>query len=355
MALAILWGCTQEAAPPTQASTPAKAPQKAPAIAAKVNGQVISMARFNSELASLTNRYQRAQHEVKPPLKERLKDSVVRRLVDDVLIAQKAEQLGAGYSQEEIDRKFEDYKRRYGSPENLRSHLERVGSSEENLRRSFEALSLREALTQRLAEDITVSGEEIRGYYEKNIARYRSEEMVRASQILIRVSDNAEPAVLKQKQALARKVRSLASKRGADFAALAREYGEDPSKSRGGDLGFFARGRMVKAVEDAVWKLKVGRLVRRPIKTQYGFHILKKTGHRKEKTEPFESVSEKIEQGLTTQKRNRAVQEALEKWRLSSTIEIFVRGDAKTIDTAYRDQNAKPPFMKEAKTSSSTP
>jgi protein-export membrane protein SecD len=74
-------------------------------------------------------------------------------------------------------------------------------------------------------------------------------------------------------------VLSKALVKGADFSALAKQYSDDPgSKDNGGDLGYFGKGMMVKEFEDAVWKLKVGQTTTSLVKTQYGYHIIKKTG-----------------------------------------------------------------------------
>ena len=68
-------------------------------------------------------------------------------------------------------------------------------------------------------------------------------------------------------------------KRGESFEVLARQYSTCPSKSKGGDLGWFGEGQMVAPFENAVRKMSTGS-ISRPVRTQFGFHIIKKTGAR---------------------------------------------------------------------------
>lgn len=67
-------------------------------------------------------------------------------------------------------------------------------------------------------------------------------------------------------------------KQGADFASLAKQFSECPSKKKGGDLGFFSKRQMVPEFEKAVLSLQVGQLYPEPVKTKFGYHIIKRTG-----------------------------------------------------------------------------
>ena len=84
--------------------------------------------------------------------------------------------------------------------------------------------------------------------------------------------------ILVKDKSLAENIRKKI-KQGSSFSAMAKEFSTCPSKSKGGDLGFFGSGQMVKPFEDAVMKLSNGGLSN-PVKTQFGYHIIKKTGQK---------------------------------------------------------------------------
>jgi peptidyl-prolyl cis-trans isomerase C len=90
-------------------------------------------------------------------------------------------------------------------------------------------------------------------------------EEIRAKHILVDTLEAAEHVLKKLEQ-------------GESFEQLATEYSTCPSRSRGGDLGKFGKGMMVKTFEKAAFKLKVGEITKEPIKTQFGFHLIKRTG-----------------------------------------------------------------------------
>ncbi|MCB9653840.1 MAG: peptidylprolyl isomerase [Deltaproteobacteria bacterium] len=297
---------------------------------ATVNGVGIARDLFNREYTQTIERYERARHDVKPALKERLKDNIVRRLVDSAIIEQRAASMGITIDPTERDAKWLEHKKRYGSEDAFKAFLERAGTSEEDVRRQFEANLLREKVFAHVSDEVTLKDGEAKAYYETNKARYLKPEQIRASHILIRVDATATPEVKAERRKVAEEALRAAKAKGADFAAVAKKYGEDPTRDKGGDLGFFARGRMVKAFEDAAWQLKIGKIS--PIvETQFGFHIIKKVAHEKERTLPFAEVREQIERSLLARARNQAIRDALGKWKDEAKIEYLVKGDASII------------------------
>ncbi len=122
-------------------------------------------------------------------------------------------------------------------------------------------------------DKVTVTEEEISDYYELNQERFKDPEQVKARHILFKVAPNAsesEEAEAKE-EAVAILKRARA---GEDFSGLARKYSQDPSASKGGDLGYFKRGKMDKPLEDLAFGLKPGELGG-PVRTKIGWHILK--------------------------------------------------------------------------------
>ena len=114
---------------------------------------------------------------------------------------------------------------------------------------------------------------EVRAYYDQNIDRYKIPERRRARHILVATTDQDS---IERRQELHQKVEKILAeaKAGADFGALAKKYSEDKSAEDGGDLGFFVRGRMVPAFEEAAFALKEGE-ISDIVQTPFGFHIIK--------------------------------------------------------------------------------
>ncbi len=155
-------------------------------------------------------------------------------------------------------------------------------------------------------KDMTVKEPEIEAFYNDNMDMFTQEAQVKASHILISTTRNKRSVEDAKKRAeeVYRKVQQ-----GEDFAALAKEYSDDPgSAAKGGELGFFPRGRMVGPFEDAAFGLKVGE-VSKPVETQFGYHIIKVTDRKEKKVQPLEEARERIVSQLQFEKATELAQE----------------------------------------------
>ncbi len=147
--------------------------------------------------------------------------------------------------------------------------------------------------TNTLRRLLPVSDAEVKSYYEEHTDEFREGEQARARHILIRVDPSAGPDADTAARVKAEQVAKLA-RSGVDFATLAEKHSEDPgSKSRGGDLGWFGRGSMVKEFEEAVFGAKPGDIVG-PIKSQFGYHVIKVEGFRPARLKPLEEVKDEV-------------------------------------------------------------
>ncbi len=130
---------------------------------------------------------------------------------------------------------------------------------------------------------------EIKEYYKKHISEFHQEKQVRASHILVKDKATAEKLEAELKN-------------GADFATLARKNSTCPSASQGGDLGFFTRERMVKEFSDAAFALKPGE-ISAPVKTKYGYHIIKVSEVKAASAKPLAEVKAAIRSRLTQEQK----------------------------------------------------
>lgn len=292
---------------------------------ARVNGVEIPRADFTRQMDRTRARFERAGRQIAPALETRLKENLIRKLVDDELIRQKAKAEGVTVAAEELGAKYEEHKKRFGSEEMYKSFLERTQQSEEDVKADLERNLLRDKLFAKLMEGQAPTADDAKKYYEENKDKYKQREQVRASHILFKVGKNDPEEVKKQKLQKAKDVLALARKPKADFAALAKEHSEGPTASKGGDLGAFSRGRMVKEFEDAAFSAKPGAIVG-PVETKFGYHVIKVFEKLPERQRPLEEVQESILTSLEARAKSKATREILKTMKADAKIEILEPG-----------------------------
>ena len=144
---------------------------------------------------------------------------------------------------------------------------------------------------------VTVTPKEIEAYYQDHKDEFTEPPRVHARHILISTSERSPEEAYKRAQEVLKKLHE-----GADFAQLAAEYSDDPgSRTQGGDLGWFTRGRMVKTFEDACFAARVGAVVG-PIQTEFGYHIIEVLEKDPGGLKPLEAVRDTIREKLARPK-----------------------------------------------------
>ena len=215
-----------------------------------------------------------------------------------------------------------------------------VKPTEEQLREHFEANQSRYRTQQmrsiklmriddsRLPADV-VDDSALRGYYAQNHDRFEVPDRIRASHILFMTEGEAEEE-LKESEAEAATVLEEV-RGGADFAALARRYSEDPGTAdKGGDLGWVTRGQMVPDFEKQAFLLEPGQ-VSDVIKTEYGFHIIKVHERQNAQIQNFEEVKEEI-RGELIQEQN-----YLNRTKFTDEALVVARKHGKDLEAAGRE------------------
>lgn len=166
---------------------------------------------------------------------------------------------------------------------------------------------LRGVAINSVLENVTASEEEIKAYYDEQGHEFMAEEEISASHIL--VEDEATANDVKRRL-----------DDGEDFADVARELSTCPSNENGGNLGHFTRGRMVPEFEEAAFALELDE-VSKPVKTQFGYHIIKLDHRHEARKQELEEVKDQIGQNLRNFKQQEAYTEYLDQLKAKYPVE----------------------------------
>lgn len=299
----------QEGTEPTEATPAADAK-----VAATVDGFAITEEDVERRFMAIIMEQTRGQ--MLPPeqlaeLRQNFRPQILEELIDDRLLDKDAELAQVELSKAELtatlERSFEgqllrsDYTR--AAFEEKLQALEGITIAE-LLKRQSEDPALRQALLHirlieaRYPETIVMTDEAVKERYERDLANfYTKPEMVRASHILLGTDEMSEEEALAKATAVLLECR----KEGADFAELAKANSTGPSAPAGGDLDFFAKEAMVAPFADAAFAMQIDE-ISEPVKTQFGYHIIKVTDRREPRIITLELAAPSIQDELKFEK-----------------------------------------------------
>jgi peptidyl-prolyl cis-trans isomerase C len=288
---------------------------------AKVNGVGVPLALFQSKYNRFTKTFKSRKRQVPNRIAKRYRESVVKRMVEDELVNQEAKAKKITVSATDLNKEFEDYKKMFKDEKRFQRYLKTanltVNQVKENLTKSITLKLLMKSLG--VAQ---VSAADIKTYYEKHKSKYKVKEQVRASHILLKVKKDAKPEEI---ESVRKKADDLANqaKSGGDFAKLAQTHSEGPTKKRGGDLNFFTRGRMVKEFDATAFSLKVGE-VSKPVKTRFGWHVIKVTDRTKAHLRKLDEVKDNIQRMLENRANRKARSNLLTQLKDKAKVEMYL-------------------------------
>ena len=291
--------------------------------AATVNGVAISMEQYTKELNVQLARVSQQGGQVNDDQKATLKNNILDSLIEREVLYQQSQQVGIQVTDQKVDDQLAAIKKRFPNETEYKNALGKMNLSEEEVKVQIKrGLSIRELIDQQITSKVVISDEDSKAYYDKNPQMFKQPEQIKASHILIKVDAKADEA----KKAEARKKIDEVQQKlkdGGDFAALAKEYSEGPSSTKGGDLGYFRRGQMVKPFEDAALALKPNE-VSDVVETRFGYHLIIVYDKKPEQTLAYAEVKDKIIQRMKQEEIEKEAVQYVDKLKKDAKIEKFL-------------------------------
>jgi peptidyl-prolyl cis-trans isomerase SurA len=294
-------------------------------VAAVVNRDIIALSEVEkraapelARLGALRDPKERAEQ------RKLILKNTLDLLIGEKLMEVEIQELGLGVTDSELEAAMADVRRQNNITDN--AQFERLLAGEgltlkeykEFLRKQMGRMKL---VQYKVAPKVKVSEEDLKSAYTQYSRMEGEDSEVHARHILVQLDPKASPAQVEEARKKAQALAEEARRPGVDFVRLARAKSEGPSAEDGGDLGYFRRGVMVPAFERVAFSLEVGE-VSEPVRTQFGWHVLKLEDKRSVDVPPFERVKGELESRLRMQKTEKYVDQYVQELRQKAAVEV---------------------------------
>jgi len=252
-------------------------------------------------------------------------ESMIRREV----LYQDSRKAGIKPDESTVTGELAALKRQFPTEAEYKNELGRRNMSEEALRSQLERNStLQQYVDRQFGSKITVTDAEMVSYYESHLDLFKQPLQARVSHILIQVDPKWDD--LRKQEARQKAEQVLKSlRKGQDFAALAREQSDGPTRTSGGDLGYIRTGQLDGQLENVVFRLKAGE-TSDIIETSYGFHLFKVFDRKPETILAYDVVKEQIRKHLAEEKARQEADQYAKNLREKASVEILLRDEIST-------------------------
>ena len=292
-------------------------------IAAVVNTDVITLSEVEKRAAP---ELARVDQEATGPDRAQKRAAALKKtldtMIDEKLVDNELKELKVTISDKEVDAAVDEVKKSYNlTDDQLQQAVAREGYSVADYREQMrKQIGRYKLISEKVRKNVKVSEADVKSEYDRMTRSEGEDYEVHVRHILIAVPRTATQAQVEQARRKATAVAVEAREPGVDFAELAKKRSEGSSSSDGGDLGFFKRGTMVPEFERVAFNLKTGE-VSEPVRTQFGWHVLKLEEIRKLGMKPLSEVRPEIEERLRRQQADRLTSQYMETLRNGAVVE----------------------------------
>lgn len=292
-------------------------------IAAIVNTEVVTLSEVEKRAAP---ELAKAELDAKPADRAQKRAAVMKRtldqLIDEKLVDNELRELKVAVTDKDVDAAVDEVKKSYNlNDQQLAEAVSKEGYTlaeyRETMRKQIGRYKL---INEKVRKSVKVSEADVQSEYDRMTRSEGEDYEVHVRHILIAVPRTASQVEVDKARAKAISVSVEARQPGTDFAALAKKRSEGSSSSDGGDLGFFKRGTMVPEFERVAFALKTGE-VSEPVRTQFGWHVLKLEEIRKLGVKPLEEARPEIEERLRRAQAERLTYQYMETLRQNAVVE----------------------------------
>lgn len=315
---------TTSAVAPETAPSAAEAPAPAtelPDPVAVVEGEKISRADLEKAFNSALGASGMNPDELDPAQKMAGYREILDQLIVDKLVARKASSVEI--KDADLEKEISQVKGQFPNEDAFKAAMQKEGETETSFRENVKRmLQQRQWMEQKVGDKAEVPAADVQKFYEQNKKEFEHPELVRASHILILTPENADEKTVAEKKKAAEAALVRVTKKKEDFTAVAKEVSEEPgAKQSGGDLSFFPKDRMVPEFANAAFGMDKGEISKEPVRTKFGWHIIKVTDKKPAGTMPFDEVKQQVTSYLKGAKQRDAIRSVIDSLRAEAKVE----------------------------------
>ncbi len=200
--------------------------------------------------------------------------------------------MGIKITNKDINKEIENIKKMFPSEKEFEDALKKQNMDEDDLRNNIEKNLLLEKVKEKVVGDIKITDKDVKEYYDKNKDQFKVGNQVKVAHILVKDEKTAKTV----KEDL---------DKGGDFVELAKKHSTDTAnKDKGGDLGWITKEQVVPEFGNKAFSMKIGE-ISDPVKTEFGFHIIRVDDTKQASTKSLEEVKDVIKAQLTEEKKSK--------------------------------------------------